>query len=313
MRTPGFREIALAAALLVLAAAAGCGHKVDSKTKEGYELVTAGKLDEAIALANSVLADNPQHTGALNVLGLALYKSGDLPAAMATYQKALEIDPKHAEVHFNLGNVYLALKRWPEAEKEYDAAIKSQDKFVLARYNLGKVYEQTGRVDQALAQYRRAVDLDPQFFPAYMDIGKIQEASADIDGAITSYKRALELQPTIKELRVRLGNVYFKKGGPENLKHAEDEYRAAAGIDSSYVDALYSMGVVVTGEGRDAEGATWFRRALQASGEGADTEITRIIRRYFKEKGIPEEGPTGELPPAPAAADSGKVVPPPTT
>jgi tetratricopeptide (TPR) repeat protein len=311
MRMPGFREIALAAALLVLAA--GCGHKVDSKTKEGYELVTAGKLDEAIALANSVLADNPKHTGALNVLGLALYKSGDLPAAAATFQKALEIDPKHPEVHFNLGNVYLATKRFPEAEKEYDAAIKAQDKFVLARYNLGKVYEQTGRVDQALAQYRRAVDLDPQFFPAHMDIGKILETSGDIDGAITSYKRALELQPTIKELRVRLGNTYFKKGGPENLKQAEDEYRAAAGIDSTYVDALYSMGVVVTGEGREAEGAGWFRRALQASGEGADNEITRIIRRYFKEKGIPEEGPTGELPPGSMGADSAKVAPPPTT
>lgn len=311
MRMPRLREIALAAAFLALAA--GCGRKVDSKTKEGYELVTAGKLDEAIALANSVLADHPQDTGALNVLGLALYKSGDLPAAAATFQKALEIDPKHPEVHFNLGNVYLATKRLQEAEKEYDAAIAAQDKFVLARYNLGKVYEQTGRVDQALSQYRRAVDLDPQFFPAHMDIGKILETSGDIDGAIASYKRALELQPTIKELRVRLGNSYFKKGGPENMKLAEQEYRAAAGIDSTYVDALYSMGVVVTGEGREAEGATWFRRALRASGEGADNEVTRIIRRYFKEKGIPEEGPTGELPPAPMAADSAKAAPPPTT
>ena len=230
MRMPRLREIALAVAFLTLAA--GCGRKVDSKTKEGYDLVTAGKLDEAIALANSVLADDPQHTGALNVLGLALYKSGDMPAAMGTFQKALEIDPKHPEVHFNLGNVYLTLKRFPEAEKEYDAAVEAEDKFVLARYNLGKVYEQTGRVDQALTQYRRTVDLDPQFFPGYMDIGRILETSGDIDGSITNYKRALELQPAIKELRVRLGNSYMKKGGPENLKLAEEEYRAAAGIDS---------------------------------------------------------------------------------
>jgi superkiller protein 3 len=310
MRTPGLREIALAAAFLALAA--GCGRKVDQKTLEGYDLVTAGKLDEAIALANSVLADNPQHTGALNVLGLALYKSGDMPAAIATFQKALEIDPKHPEVHFNLGNVYLAMKRLPEAEKEFDAAVAAQDKFVLARYNLGKVYEQTGRVDQALSQYRRAVDLDPQFFPGHMDIGRILEESGDVEGSIASYKRALELQPTIKELRVRLGNSYFKKGGPDNLKLAEAEYRAAAGIDSSYVDALYSMGVLLTGEGREAEGAGWFRRALRASGE-QKTEVTEIIRRYFKEKGIPEEGPMGDVPPPPVGADTTKAAPPPTT
>jgi tetratricopeptide (TPR) repeat protein len=307
MRMPRLREIALAAAFLVLAC--GCGRKVDTKTKEGYDLVTAGKLDEAIALANSVLAEDPQHTGALNVLGLALYKSGDLPAAVGTFQKALEIDPQHPEVHFNLGNVYLATKRLKEAEAQFAAAVEAEDKFVLARYNLGKIYEQTGRVDQALGQYRKAVDLDPQFFPGFMDIGKILETSGDVEGAITNYKRAVELQPTIKELRVRLGNSYFKTGGPENMKLAEEEYRAAAGLDSTYVDALYSMGVLLSGEGREEEGAMWFRKALASSGEGADTEITRIIRRYFKEKGIPEEGPTE---PSSAAADSA-VTPPPTT
>ena len=309
MRMPRFREIALAAMFLALAA--GCGRRADSKTKEGYDLVTAGKVDEAIALANSVLADDPQHTGALNVLGLALYKSGDLPAAIATFQKALEIEPRHPEVHFNLGNVYLAMKRLKEAEAEFSAAVEAEDKFVLARYNLGKIYEQTGRVDQALAQYRRTVDLDSQFFPGYMDIGIIMETSGDIPGSITNYKRALELQPTIKELRVRLGNSYFKAAGPENLKLAEAEYRAAVGIDSTYVDALYSMGVLLTGEGREGEGAVWFRRALVSSGKDADTEITRVIRRYFQEKGIPEEGPMTEQPSA--VADSAAIAPPPTT
>jgi tetratricopeptide (TPR) repeat protein len=288
------RDVVLAAAIVLLTG--GCGRKVDSRTKEGYDLVVAGKLDEAVALSNAILADDPKHTGAMNVLGLALYKSGDFKTAEETFKKALEVDPKHPEVHFNLGNVYLAMKRMNEAEVEFKAAIDSQGKFVLARYNLGKIYEHSGRMDQALVEYRKVVDLDPQFWHAHIDLGKIYEASGDFESAAASYQRVLELEPSFKEVHVRLGNSYFKVGGEENIKLAEESYRSAVDMDSTYVDALYSLGVLLSGQGREEEGTEWFRRALTASGDSADTEVVRIIRRYFRERGIPEKGP-----PAPSA------------
>jgi tetratricopeptide (TPR) repeat protein len=294
------RDLAAGAALAL--ALVACGRKVDEKTREGYDLVVAGKIEEATALANAVLADDPKNTGALNVLGLARYKSRDLKGAAEYFEKALEIDPRHPEVHFNLGNVYQAMKRLQEAEVQFSAAVEAQDKFVLARYNLGKIYEETGRTDQALAQYRRCVDLDPQFIFGYMDAGRILEESGDFEGAITNYKRAIELQPAVKELRVHLGNSYFQSGRPDGIEKAEGEYRAAIGIDENYVDALYSLGVLMAGAQRHEEGATWFRRALLASGPGADTDITRQIRKYFAATGIPEEGPTTYTPPDSAAA-----------
>lgn len=305
MRTPRFRDALLACAIAL--AIPGCGRRVDERTRQGYDLVVAGKIDEAIALANSILADNANHVGALNVLGLALYKSGDIQGSMVPLQKAIEIDPRFPEAHFNLGNAYNALKRTKEAEAEFAAAVEAQDKFVLARYNLGKIYEGSGRVDQALAQYRRVVDLDPQFVYAHMDLGKILEESGDFPGAIASYERALELQPTIKELRVRLGNSYFKSQEADAMRRAEEQYRTAVGIDSTYVDALYSLAVVLTSESRGDEAVPWFRRALLASGPDADTQVTRQIRQYFKQSAIPEEGSIEPLPPAapkPAPPDS---------
>ncbi len=295
-----------AAGLAVLVAVAGCGRKVDQKTREGYDLVVAGKLEEATALVTAVLADDPKNTGALNVLGLARYKAGDFEGAIGPFQQALQVDPRHPEVHFNLGNVYQAMDRMQEAETEFAAAVEAQDKFVLARYNLGKIYESSGRTDQALAQYRRCTDLDPQFIFGFMDAGRVLEETGDFEGAITNYKRAIELQPALKELRVHLGNCYFQSQKPEAFERAEEEYRAAIGIDENYVDALYSMGVLLTGVGRAEEGATWFRRAILASGPDADTGITQQIRKYFAASGIPEQGPTAftdstrTAPPAPA-------------
>lgn len=289
MRRPEFIRLVLAGLFVTLLVSA-CGRRVDERTREGYNLVKEGKIDQAIASANAILADHPKHTGALNVLGLALYKSGDLPGAMVPLKKALEIDSKHPEVHFNLGNVYVAMNRPKEAETEFAAAVEAQDKFVLARYNLGKLYEESARMDQAMAQYRRVVDLDPQFVYAHMDLGRLSEESGDVEGAVASYKRATELRPTIKELRVRLGNAYFKTGTPENVKLAEVEYRTAVSIDSLYVDALYSMGVLKTSSNLADEGSAWFRRTLLASGAAADTPITRQIRKFFEQSGIPEDG-----------------------
>jgi hypothetical protein len=116
----------------------------------------------------------------------------------------------------------------------------------------------------------------------------------------------IELQPAVKEIRVRLGNSYFQSGTPDALTKAEEEYRAAVGIDEHYVDALYSMGVLLTQADRAEEGATWFRRALQESPPDSETVVTRQIRQYFETSGIPVDGPTMYTP----SADSAGSTPP---
>jgi tetratricopeptide (TPR) repeat protein len=207
--------------------------------------------------------------------------------------------------------VYHAQNRLQDAEVAFAAAVEAEDKFVLARYNLGKIYEATGRVDQALAQYRRCIDLDNQFIFGFMEIGRILEDSGDFEGAIANYKRAIEMQPAVKELRVHLGNSYFQSGRPDAIPLAEAEYRAAVGIDENYVDALYSMGVVMMAAAREPVGAVWFRRALVASGPDADNAITQQIRKYFAASGVPEDGPltlpsdSTAAPPAPGTPPAG--------
>ena len=92
--------------LLGLAALVACERKLDPRIQEGYDLVVAGRVDEAIALAESMLEEDPKDAAARNVLGLAHYKAGRLDEAAREYELALELDPDYAEAHFNLGNCY---------------------------------------------------------------------------------------------------------------------------------------------------------------------------------------------------------------
>ena len=289
MDPPKFRSTVLLVAACALLA--GCGRKLDPRIQEGYDLVVAGRIDDAIALTNSLLAEDPENAQARNVLGLAHYKAGRLEPAIEQYQFAIKADRGLAEAHFNLGNAYEMLGRMKEAEEAFAAAVREEKEFVLAHYNLGKIYERSGRIDQALAEYRRCVDYDRQYTLAYIDLGKILYESGDMDGAIANLSRALELEPGVKEVRVLLGNAYMRTTQEGSARLAENEYRAAVGIDPTYIDGLYSLGLSLATQGRHDEAIPWFERVLELKAGQEENVMTRTVREYFRQVGYTPTGP----------------------
>jgi superkiller protein 3 len=273
---------------VLLLSLAGCGPRTDPRIQEGYDLVVAGRIDEAVALANALLVDDPENAPARNLLGLALYKAGDAEGSINQYLQALEIRPDYAEAHFNLGNSYRMLGQRQEAESSYLAAIRAEGDFVLAHYNLGILYERTGRIDQALAEYRRCVDEDPQFYYGFVSLGKLLYEQQDPEGAVANLSRALEMDPSTKELRVLLGNAYLQSDRPDGKQLAENEFRAAAGIDPDYLDAVYSVGVALAAQNRNDEAAEWFAKARTlAEGNPDKAAILQQVERFFREYGEP--------------------------
>jgi len=59
----------------------------------GYELVAAGRLDQAIAVFRVNAAAYPRSANAWDSLGEACLKKGDREAAIRSYEKALELNP----------------------------------------------------------------------------------------------------------------------------------------------------------------------------------------------------------------------------
>lgn len=280
--------------LLLIAIVPGCGRKVDPRAQEAYDLVVADEIDEAIAFTNAVLADEPDNAEMRNVLGLALYKSGDAEGSIEQYLEALEDDPKLAEAWFNLGNSYNILKRKDDAENAFTKAIENEKRFVLARYNLGLIYRDSGRFDQALAQFRQAVDYDDQFFPAILELGLMAAAANDSETAIGHFSRVLELNPTFKEVRVHLGNAYMRSSREGALGLAENEFRAAVGVDPEYIDGLYSLGVVLASQQKQEEAIVQFEKVFELTADRPEHPVHERVRQYFDQIGYTPGGATEE-------------------
>jgi len=134
------------------------GH-IEALRSQANALLDAGKLDEALAAADRVLALKGDDLAALNMRGLALESLGRLEEALAAYGKALAAEPGSVETRYNQANVLADLQRFDEALREYDNVAANRPDFVPALYNRAIVLEQLGRLPEALAGYDRVLAL----------------------------------------------------------------------------------------------------------------------------------------------------------
>jgi tetratricopeptide (TPR) repeat protein len=107
----------------------------------GYRCITyteMGRLDEALADCNEVLAQHPKFAGPLARRGNVYRAKGDLDAALKDYNEALKLSPNFVNAYVNRGQLYEQRKDMAAARADYrsaGAALTKVDEFetTLAR------------------------------------------------------------------------------------------------------------------------------------------------------------------------------------
>ncbi|MCL6451519.1 MAG: tetratricopeptide repeat protein [Acetobacteraceae bacterium] len=127
--------------------------------ERGNTLLHEGKLDQALAEFERVLALDPRHAPAHNRVGVVHAQRGDLAQARAWFEKALDIDPRYAPAHSNLGNVLYTEGRLEEAIQSYRRAIAIDPGYALAYHNLAAAYKKAGKIAQAIECLKKSQSL----------------------------------------------------------------------------------------------------------------------------------------------------------
>ncbi len=128
----------------------------------------AGRIDEAAALFDQVLARDPRSVPALVSLGQIRQNAGLLDAAKDLYLRALKIDRTIAGVHNNLGAVLVAQGDDAAAIPVFTAALWIEPGSLLFRYNLAGAFERAGRAGDALTQYDAMLVREPGLMAALL-------------------------------------------------------------------------------------------------------------------------------------------------
>src|SRR5262249_2271570 len=122
-------------------------------------LESAVPPQEAIAEFERTLRLDPEHTGALDNLGMLLDRLGRHEEAKTGLERALTIEPEDAVAHNNLGAVLVTLGRPADAIPHLTRALTldvdgSKAKIHL---NLGRALMDTGHAEDAIAHLEKSV------------------------------------------------------------------------------------------------------------------------------------------------------------
>lgn len=174
-----FSEMGMRAAQ-ELAAKAPTSYQAQKLQAESLE--SAGKNEEAAAIYDKVLANNPKTPGIHYRLGQILLAeagpTGSTDKAKAEFEKELEVDPTNAASEFILGE--------------------------LAR--------RAGQWDEAIAHFIRASTLDVGFAEAYLALGMTLNASGKFADAIKPLEHYVALEPGDPAGHYQLALSYTRTG-----------------------------------------------------------------------------------------------------
>jgi tetratricopeptide (TPR) repeat protein len=160
--------------------------------QQGYlrhrSLAQAGRLDEAIAELESVIASRADSHHLHHEHGWLLQRVSRHEEAVSAFDRALTDDASDVQSHVARGSSLMALERWTEAEAACRRAIRHEPRHWGAWQNLGLVLAQLERFDEAIDAFRAALAITPS-----------SNSSACLSYVLESLERFAEAETVLRD------------------------------------------------------------------------------------------------------------------
>ena len=253
----------------------------------------SGRLTDAAAMADQVLANTPNNPDALHIAGLSRLQMGDTHGALPLLENAHRAKKSDggmanslALAHLANGNVESAAKALePLARKNklpasglstlgdcrlrqgdpikakgcFEKALKLQPDLSAALVNLGEALRHAGDLSGAIEHYKSVTAVHPTIPSAWRNLGLALLEAERFSDSMAPLQRYLTLNPNDVPSRMSLGSTYSKMGAPED---ALEIFDTALKLEPNNAEALNNRGVTLRTMNRTDDAETAFRRAL---------------------------------------------------
>ena len=234
------------------------------------------QLDEAQALYQRILEEDPDHPDALHFAGVLAHQQGRGDEAIALIEKSLAIAPDRADCHSNLGIIYKSMGRLEAAVDACRRAIALDPSHANAHSNLGVLLRATGKPAEAEAAYRAAIRFDPQHIDAYTNLGVLLNGLGRTEEAAACYSRVITLRPKHKEARRLLALAHCALGEVDQAVAIFDEWLQEEPDDP----IARHMHAACTGRAVPARASNEFvERTFDNFAESFDSRLERLSYR----------------------------------
>ena len=221
----------------------------------------AGRVREAAALYEQILAAQPQHADALYLLGLICQQEGNLTRAEQLLGRAVAAQPTIAPYRISHGLVLRALGRTTDALAAFAQAREVAPTLAEAHHQEGNALKALGRFAEAAAALREAARLAPREAAIWLNLGVATLETGATAEAITAFRQAIALEPARPEAHNILGHALFASGRCDEARAA---FEAALRLRPDFAPALDNLGRLYKATGQLQAAVAHFRAALAA-------------------------------------------------
>jgi tetratricopeptide (TPR) repeat protein len=269
------------------------------------QLLEIGRVDGALAHAETALDLYPEHWEFWNVAGLARLRSGDREAAVSYFRDGLRVaEEPHAELSNNLGVALLESGESAEALLHFERSLGLDADNADVLRNAATACALVGELERGLEYIARSIVIDPftahshavhadlryrmndcpaaarvldamRFLPetpfkVHLKVIQLYIRMHMIDEADAVVRRALEEFPEREDLLYLAGKIAELHGDDDR---AIGLYRSAMAAGEGHADALSSLGCIFERRSNLDEALAAFREALRLKPHDARLEV----------------------------------------
>ena len=121
-------------------------------TRSGLTFNKLNRTDEEILAYKRAIAVKPDHSNAIEKLGLAYFKQKRYSDSVTAFDQLKTYKPD-AKTYNYLGESYFEMGKTEDSLDAFNNAVSYNPDFDRARYNLGRAYVKIGNRDMAQVQY----------------------------------------------------------------------------------------------------------------------------------------------------------------
>jgi Flp pilus assembly protein TadD len=174
-------------------------------------LLSQGRIDECINLAEKLKGSQAVSAPLLKVLGDAYLMEGERAAGVSAIKKAIELKPDDATYHFALGVAWLkAPADLQEAEQSFRQFLKLQPEDAQGQLHLGYVLLKEKQYAEARTLLEKSIQKGTGTPEAFYYLGLIAQGQSDDARAIELFEKAIQLAPSFAYVHIALGATYLK-------------------------------------------------------------------------------------------------------
>lgn len=262
----------------------------------GFDKMSHGSYDEAIACFERVLQVDPNHHQSYGNMGVALMGKGDYERAEQMLRKALQLEPSYEPAKRNL----LACQRRAQSEiitefqtgkyfsvSDEKAELPMPPAKTLARdlMNKGADYLTMDRLQSAIACLQKAWELDAGNVSIAINLGSAYVQDEQYESAVQVMEAANAKSPKDAFLKTNLGVAYLGLSLERSDNNFEEKAKAlfeeAIRLDKRLPQPYHDLAAIYYEQGDLAQAAEALKDGLKQHPQ--DIEMRKLLEKIQKE------------------------------